>query len=143
MVIKGKLIELNRTTKDFKNGKKSEEKLFVTVAEVNLTDKQIEELQEAFKESGKKFTPAWILDFEGYVNTSTKYELPCKDLQDRVYSSVEDFVCDNEFNYRGADVLLALNIKEGAVYPKAIKFLTEGEPYDAFDEFAGIKDLPF
>ena len=35
----------------------------------------------------------------------------------------------------GAEVKLSLNVKDGAVYPNSIIFLTEGKPFNAFAEF--------
>ena len=50
------------------------------------------------------------------------------------YDSLEDAV-DDGLPYMGAKVRMALNVKQGAVYPKAIVFLTEGEPYNPFNDF--------
>ena len=77
MVIKGKLITCKRQVKEFK-GKETKEKLYVTLAEVKLNDSKQKELQEAFKDAGKNFTPAWVKKFEGYVNLATEYDLPCR-----------------------------------------------------------------
>ena len=35
----------------------------------------------------------------------------------------------------GAEVKASVNVKDGAVYPNSIKFLSEGEQFDAFGEF--------
>ena len=134
MIIKGKLITCKREQKEFK-GKVSKEKLYVTVAEVELTKKQKDELTEAFKDAGKNFTPAWVKKFEGYVNLATEFELPCKDIAGNEYSSVEDFIKDEKFPYLGAEVKASLNVKDGAVYPNSIIFLSEGKPYNPFAEF--------
>lgn len=134
MVIKGKLITCKRQVKEFK-GQKQKEKLYITLAEAELTDKQKETLKEAFKDAGKNFTPAWIKKFEGYVNTATEYDLPCRDLEGNEYPSIEDWITDSKFPYMGAEVKLSIDIKDAAVYPKAIVFLTEGKPFNAFAEF--------
>ena len=93
------------------------------------------EIQEAFKDAGKNFTPAWVKKFEGYVNLATEFELPCKDLNGGEYTSVEEFIKDEKFPYMGAEVKVSLNVKDGAVYPNSIIFLTEGKPYNPFAEF--------
>lgn len=134
MVIEGKLITCKRQVKEFK-GKKTKEKLYVTLAEVKLNDSKTKELQEAFKDAGKNFTPAWVKKFEGYVNLATEYELPCRDLDGRDHDSIEEFIKDVNFPYMGAEVKCGLNVKEGAVYPNAIVFLSEGTPYNPFGEF--------
>lgn len=134
MVIKGKLITCKREQKEFK-GKTSKEKLFVTLAEVELSKKKKDELTEAFKDAGKNFTPAWVKKFEGYVNLATEFELPCKDLEGNEHESIEDYIKESKFPYMGAEVKASLNVKDGAVYPNSIIFLSEGKPYNPFAEF--------
>ena len=134
MVIKGKLITCKRESKEFK-GKVSKEKLYVALAEVKLSNEKMARIQDAFKDAGKNFTPAWVKKFEGYVNLATEFELPCKDLNGGEYTSVEEFIKDEKFPYMGAKVKVSLNIKDGAVYPNSIIFLTEGKPYNPFAEF--------
>lgn len=132
MIVKGKLITCKREIKEF-NGKKGEEALYITLAEVELSKDQKKELEEAFKDSGKKFTPEWVKDFEGYVNVKTQYELPCRDLEGHDQASIETFI--KGFAWMGAEVQLSLNIKEGAVYPNAIIFKSEGKAFNPFAEF--------
>lgn len=134
MVIKGKLITCKRQVKEFK-GKETKEKLFITLAEVELSKEKKAELAEAFKDAGKNFTPAWVKDFEGYVNLATEYELPCKDLEGEVHDSIEKFIKESGFPYMGAEVKVSVNIKEGAVYPNSIMFISEGKPFNPFAEF--------
>lgn len=134
MVVKGKLIKARRQVKTFK-GKEQEEKLYLTLSDVTLTKEQQEELKEAFKEAGKKFTPSWIDNFEGYVNVSTKFEIPTKGYDGKKYDSLEDYIADEMPNFYNAIVRLSLNVKDGAVYPKAIIFDTEGEEFDPFIDF--------
>lgn len=134
MIIKGRLITCKRQVKEFK-GKEVKEKLYITLADVELSDKKMKELQEAFKEAGKKFTPSWLTKFEGYVNLATEFELPCRDLNDVEHESIEAFIKEEKFPYLGAEVKASINIKEGAVYPNAIMFLSEGKPYNPFSEF--------
>ncbi|MBQ1572433.1 MAG: hypothetical protein IIZ78_14995 [Clostridiales bacterium] len=134
MVIKGKLITCKREVKEFK-GKVSKEKLYVTLAEVKLSDEKMKEIQAAFQDAGKNFTPAWVKKFEGYVNLATEFELPCKDLEGNEHESVEEYIKESKFPYMGAEVKVSLNVKDGAVYPNSIIFLTEGKPYNPFAEF--------
>lgn len=129
MIIKGKLIKCNRTIKEFK-GRQQPEKLYLTIAEV---DKLPDEIEEAFKDSGKTFTPDWVKSFEGYVNLSTQYELPCRDLRGADHESIEEFI--KNFDWKGADVSVSVNVKKGAIYPKSLVFESEGEPFNAFSDF--------
>ena len=61
MIIKGKLIKCARSVKEFK-GKVQPEKLYITLAEVKKLD---DEIVEAFKDSGKTFTPDWVKKMYG------------------------------------------------------------------------------
>lgn len=134
MVIKGKLITCKRQVKEF-NGKSTKEQLYITVAEASLSKEKLGELADAFKESGKKFTPDWVKNFNGYVNLKTEFDLPCKDLEGEAHDSIEDFVKDSKFPWMGAEVKISIQIKEGAVYPNSLIFISEGKPYDPFAEF--------
>lgn len=131
MIIKGKLIKCARSVKEFKK-RTLPEKLYITLAEVKELPKEIE---EAFKESGKQFTPDWVKNFEGFVNLATQYELPCRGLKDEQFDDVQEFIDDTNFPWMGAEVGVSINIKTGAIYPKSIKFYSEGKEFDAFAEF--------
>lgn len=131
LIVTGKLIKFRREAKTFK-GKKSEPKLYITLSDVKLSDDDLKMCKEAFKTSGEKFTPDWVKDFKGYVNTSTTFELPCKDYKG-VESDVEKYAEGNDLY--NAICRLQLVIKEGAIYPKALMIDTAGEPYNAFADF--------
>lgn len=133
MIIKGKLIQCKRESKKFGKNQ-TEEKLFISLAEAEITDEQFALITDAFKDSGKNFTPDWVKDFEGYVNVATKFELPCRDVDKNEYASIEDAIADG-LKYMGAEVALCLNIKEGAIYPVSIVFQTEGTAINPFAEF--------
>lgn len=134
MIIKGKLIQCKREVKEFDKKRKSEEKLFITLAEAEVTETQMAELKNAFADSGAKFTPDWIKNFDGYVNLSTKYELPFRDVEKNEYNSIEAAIAGG-LKWMGADVKVSINVKEGALYPNAILFLSEGKAFNAFAEF--------
>lgn len=132
MIVKGKLITCKREVKEFK-GRKADEALYITLAEVELSKDQKKELENAFKDAGPKFTPDWVKDFAGYVNVKTQYALPCRDLEGNDRDSIEDFI--KTFPWMGAEVALSLNVKEGAVYPNAIIFKSSGKEFNPFAEF--------
>ena len=142
MIIKGKLIQCKREIKEFDKKRKSEEKLFITLAEAEVSEKQFEEINEAFKDSGAKFTPDWVKNFEGYVNLSTKFELPCRDVEKNEYNSIEAAIAGG-LKWMGAEVACSINVKEGALYPNSIVFYSEGSAFNAFAEFDETKELPF
>ena len=145
VVVTGTICELQRVVKTFKSGKKSEEKLFISLKNVNVNDKKMEIFKQAFAEVKKNFIPAWVDDFKGYINTSTKFELPCR-YRGKTYNSIEDLVADG-FKYYNAKVRVILNVKESAIYPYSVDILEEGEDVDkfaAFDEDDAYEDdLPF
>lgn len=133
MVIKGKLITAKREVKKF-GKRETEEKLFITLAEATISDEQMNEIKEAFKDSGKQFTPDWVKDFKGYVNVSTQFELPYKDVTGEEFDSIEAGISGG-LKWFGAECGLAINVKEGAIYPKAIKFYSEGSAPNPFADF--------
>lgn len=134
LTIKGSLIKCNRSAKEWR-GVKGKEKLYITLAEVELTEEQNAIIADAFKDAGNKFTPDWVKEFEGYVNLSTIYELPCRSQVDgRDYESIEDYIADG-FSWLGAEASISINVKDGALYPKAICIHTEGKEYNPFEDF--------
>lgn len=133
MIVKGKLIKCNRTKKVFK-GREQAEKLYITLADAEISEEVMEEIEKAFAESGKSFTPEWVKKFEGFVNLATKFDLPYMDLRGIKHDSIEDDIADG-FKWFKADVAVSINAKPGALYPVSIKFLSEGQEIDAFAEF--------
>lgn len=143
MIVKGKLITCKREVKEFEK-RSTEEKLWLTLAEVELSDKQKAELEEAFKDAGKKFTPEWVKNFNGYVNVSTQFDLAYK-FGETLTAVLEDTYAPEGadvlalikagFPYMGAEAKLSLALKDGAVYPNSIKFITMGNAFNPFAEF--------
>ena len=133
MVIKGQLITCKRETKNFR-GKELKEKLYVTLADVELSADQKKALEAAYKDNGAKMTPAWIKKFEGYVNLSTEFDIPYMDINGGKHNSIDADTL-NGLKWHGALVQMSLNVKDGAVYPVSIKFLTEGKEINPFAEF--------
>lgn len=143
MIVKGKLITCKREVKKFEK-RSTEEKLWLTLAEVELSDEQKKELEDAFKDAGKKFTPDWVKNFNGYVNVSTQFDLAYKfdktltaKLKDTYAPEGTDVLAliKSGFPYMGAEAKLSLALKDGAVYPNSIKFITKGNAFNPFAEF--------
>ena len=135
-VIKRRKIKSERIQhKEQDQGKQQKEKLYITLAEVQLSDEKMKEIQDAFKEAGKKFTPDWVKNFTGYVNLATEFDLPCRDLDNEDHDSIEEYIREEKFPWMGAEVKASINVKDGAIYPNSIKFLSEGKQFDAFGEF--------
>lgn len=148
ITVKGKLIKAVSQSKTF-NGVKGRLKTYLSLADVNLSDKQKEVLKNAYKECGKKYTPTWITDFNHFVNVSTIYEVPTKNnVNGREYDDILEV--EDDMPTHGSLVTMSLNIKNGAVYPKAIVIYTEGEEYDPFNDIENAEngdleedELPF
>lgn len=111
----------------------SDEKYRITV----LLDKENIEIlrkatkeNETYKDSGKKMTPRWISESEedgsAYVNLTSGYTIPVKDADDSAETLEQMFV--------GAKVKVSINLREGAIYPKAFMILENGEEYNPFEE---------
>lgn len=129
VVIEGKLIKARREEKEFRGMKVN--KFFITTAETQISDEDMKTCVDAFKNKGADFTPAWLKEFEGFVNVATKeFPVPAMTLDGRK-SDLESLVADG-YAFMGATVKLSLLVKDGAIYPKAIKFISEGSEYDPF-----------
>lgn len=88
-----------------------------------------EELEKAYVNSGSRLTPNWLKEKNGYINLSSKFDIPVLDIN-RKELSFED-LCDKS-TCIGSTVKVALNVKDGAIYPKAIMIVSEGEEKDPF-----------
>lgn len=134
VVVSGKLRKCRKETKTFK-GKKGDEKLYITLADADLNDEDMQVFKEAYKSSGEKFTPSWIKEYEGFVNLSTVFDVPVKVAFDcdRVFDSALEYT--KEYDFYNADVQLSIIIKEGALYPRSMIVESAGEPYDQFADF--------
>lgn len=136
VVVTGTICECRRTSKTFK-GKSNGEYFYLSLKNAEYKNNEdVEKIQEAFKDSGKKFTPNWVEEIDkGFVNVKTKFDLPVR-YEGKEYKSLEDLETDNEdFHPMGAVVKLSLAIKSGAIYPKAVLVVENGEPLDAFADF--------
>lgn len=86
--------------------------------------------EKAYENSGARLTPNWVKDKDGYINLSSKFDIPCKDLRGKVIT-FEEFT--EKTTALGSTVKLSLTIKDGAVYPVAFKILEEGEEINPFE----------
>ena len=87
---------------------------------------------EFYKTVGNKLTPTWLKERNGYINVSSKFDIPVKTVNGRTITFadlIETTTCI------GSKIKLALNVKEGATYPISILILEEGEENDPFAMF--------
>ena len=79
-----------------------------------------------------RFCPKWLKDGDSeYINVHSKFNIPCQSVyKDRLL----DMDMETEL-FEGAEVMLAIKVKEGGVYPHAIRVLKNGEPFNPFECF--------
>ena len=73
-----------------------------------------------------RFCPKWLKGEEEYINTHSKFDVPC-------YLKNGTAIDINEV-WEGAEVKLTLAIKPDGIYPHSIVVIKNGEPYNPFDE---------
>lgn len=88
-----------------------------------------DDIKPFYENVGSKMTPKWIKEESGYVNVSSKFDIPVKDTFGRQIT-FEEFT--ESATAIGSKVKLALTVKEGCVYPTAFVVLEEGEEVDPF-----------
>lgn len=86
--------------------------------------------EKAYENSGARLTPNWVKDKDGYINLSSKFDIPCKETRGKVIT-FEEFT--EKTTALGSKVKASLAIKDGAVYPVAFKILEEGEEINPFE----------
>ncbi len=79
-----------------------------------------------------KWIPNWYKEKSGVVLKSA-YNVPVLIVDTDERLSFEQFV--ERGLIRGANVQIKCNVKDSAIYPSAIKVITDGEEYDAFADF--------
>ena len=83
-------------------------------------------------EKNDRFCPKWLKDGDSeYINVHSKFNIPCQ-------SVYKDRLLDMDMEielFEGAEVILAIKVKEGGVYPHAIRVLKNGEPFNPFECF--------
>ena len=79
-----------------------------------------------------RFCPVWLKDGDSeYINVHSKFNIPCQSVyKDRLL----DMDIETEL-FEGAEVILVIKVKEGGVYPHAIRVLKNGEPFNPFECF--------
>lgn len=93
----------------------------------------------AFKKSNKKYIPKWYSEFKGYINLHSKYKVPVQiavpdednDIDIINTDTARLITGDTDYKYYKAKVKMKL--KEGAVYPMAVKII--GEPDNNYNPF--------
>lgn len=136
VVIEGAIDFLKYGTSRYDN----EKKFRIAITCDNIDRKSFDSV---FKNN--KFAPKWYEDeSDNKVNLKTSYDIPVKCLDDSFIetlgekasdyiTSLETFIDSNMT--RDSKVRISINIKEKAIYPKAIQIIKLGEEYNPFSDF--------
>lgn len=80
-----------------------------------------------------RFCPKWLKDDDSeYINVHSRFDIPCQII------AKNDLLFDMDLEtelFEGAVVMLAIKVKEGGVYPHAIRVIKNGEPFNPFECF--------
>ena len=80
-----------------------------------------------------RFCPKWLKEDDSvYINVHSKFNIPCQLLIKD--NRVVNMDMETEL-FEGADVTLTIKVKEGGVYPHAIRVIKNGEPFNPFECF--------
>lgn len=93
----------------------------------------------AFKKSKKQYIPKWYSEFKGYINLHSKYRVPVQvaiadeDGDIDVDNTDTDKIIKGPYDFKYYKAKVKMKVKEGAVYPMAIKIY--GEPDNTYNPF--------
>lgn len=80
-----------------------------------------------------RFCPKWLKDADSeYINVHSRFDIPCQKI------AKNDLLFDMDLEtelFKGAVVMLAIKVKEGGVYPHAIRVIKNGDPFNPFECF--------
>lgn len=88
----------------------------------------------AYDETSEKLTPAWFKKQDGYINLSTKFEVPVRrNGHEMSLSAWLENASEEDYSVNGSLIRIKIRQKDGAVYPVAIIVLEDGTPADPFE----------
>lgn len=90
-----------------------------------------DEIKPFYEGVGSKLTPKWVKDENGYINVSSKFDIPVKDSLGNIIS-FRDFA--ESRTPIGSKVRISITVKEGCVYPNAFVVLEDGTEVDPFKD---------
>ncbi len=88
-----------------------------------------DDIKPFYENVGSKMTPKWIKEESGYVNVSSKFDIPVKDAFGNKIT-FEEFT--ESATAIGSKVRVSLTVKEGCIYPNAFVVMEDGEELDPF-----------
>lgn len=102
-------------------------------------------LTKLYEHTADKWIPKWFKDKSG-ITLKSAYNIPVQiadenaiDLDEIKAKSEKCIISFSDFVTRGyidgAHAIIQCNVKESAIYPKAIRIMTDGKEYDPFKDF--------
>lgn len=102
-------------------------------------------LTKLYEHTADKWIPKWFKDKSG-ITLKSAYNIPVQiadenviDLEEIKAKSDKCILSFSEFVKRGyiegAHAIIQCNVKESAIYPKAVRIMTDGKEYDPFKDF--------
>lgn len=100
---------------------------------IKLSDPDLTEFEPVYAETPKKLQPKWFKEETGYISLNSIYDIPTMDPSGKEVMLSD--IMSSDFTLIGAEVGVSVILKDGAVYPKSIRIISEGEPSDPFADF--------
>ena len=134
--IKGKLIRF-RYEKGYKGMGNEKWNICVNMENSLSPERKTEILSILGLDEKDRFCPSWLKKpDETHVNVHTIYDIP---IQLKIGENMLRVGMDDVFE--GADVELVLNVKEGAIYPAAMRVNKNGVPSNPFEDFDECEEV--
>ena len=89
---------------------------------------------KAYDNTKSSFIPDWYKDRNGYINLSSKYDIPCRYGNEK-FMFFEWINGATDLTAPGSNVVIRIRQKDGSVYPVAIDILSDGEIADVWEGF--------
>lgn len=88
----------------------------------------------AFDDTPEKMIPSWYKKQEGYMNLSSKFDIPVRrEGRDSTMSEWMDEQAEKEYSCNGSTVRVKIKQADGVIYPVAVVVLEDGSPADPFE----------
>lgn len=100
---------------------------------IKLSDTDLTEFDAVYADTPKKLQPKWYKDETGYISLNSNFDIPTMDPKGSEVMLSD--IMASDFTLIGAEVGVSVVLKDGAVYPKSIRIISEGEPSDPFADF--------
>lgn len=101
----------------------------LTLAE--LTEDDYALIAHAFESTPSNFIPKWFKEGKGFCNMTTSFKIPTVEGSTE-YSDLTELI-ESESRLIGSTINIFVDLKNGAVYPSAIRITSFGEEKNPFE----------